>query len=61
MAPGDVELVPLQALPALNDALAAKRIDAAATAEPFVSRLEAAGAGVTIMQTGDTFRGRSPP
>ena len=55
MAPGDVELVPLQALPALNDALAAKRIDAAATAEPFVSRLEAAGAGVTIMQTGDTF------
>jgi NitT/TauT family transport system substrate-binding protein len=55
MAPGDVELVPLQGLPALNDALAAKRIDAAATAEPFVSRLEAAGAGVTIMQTGDTF------
>jgi len=55
MAPSDVELVPLQGLPALNDALAAKRIDAAATAEPFVSRLEAAGAGVTIMQTGDTF------
>jgi NitT/TauT family transport system substrate-binding protein len=52
MAPGDVELVPLQALPAVNDALAAKRIDAAATAEPFVSRLEAA---VTIVQTGDTF------
>jgi NitT/TauT family transport system substrate-binding protein len=55
MTLGDVELVPLQALPALNDALAAKRIDAAATAEPFVSRLEAAGAGVTIVQTGDTF------
>ena len=45
LAPGDVELVPLQALPALNDALAAKRVDAVATAEPFVSRLEAAGAG----------------
>jgi NitT/TauT family transport system substrate-binding protein len=55
MAPGDVELVPLQALPALNDALAAKRVDAVATAEPFVSRLEAAGAGVVIVQTGDTF------
>jgi NitT/TauT family transport system substrate-binding protein len=55
MAPGDVELVPLQALPALNDALAAQRIDAVATAEPFVSRLEAAGAGVTIVRTGDTF------
>ena len=55
MAPGDVELVPLQALPALNDALAAKRVDAVATAEPFVSRLEAAGVGVTIVQTGDTF------
>jgi NitT/TauT family transport system substrate-binding protein len=55
MAPGDVELVPLQALPALNDALAAKRVDAVATAEPFVSRLEASGAGVTIVQTGDTF------
>jgi NitT/TauT family transport system substrate-binding protein len=55
MAPGDVELVPLQALPALNDALAARRVDAVATAEPFVSRLEAAGAGVTIVQTGDTF------
>jgi NitT/TauT family transport system substrate-binding protein len=55
MAPGDVELVPLQALPALNDALAAKRVDAVATAEPFVSRLEAAGAGVTIVRTGDTF------
>jgi NitT/TauT family transport system substrate-binding protein len=26
-----------------------------ATAEPFVSRLESAGAGVTIAQTGDTF------
>ena len=55
MAPGDVELVPLQALPALSDALAAKRLDAVATAEPFVSRLEAAGAGVTIVRTGDTF------
>jgi NitT/TauT family transport system substrate-binding protein len=55
MAPGDVELVPLQALPALNDALAARRVDAVATAEPFVSRLEASGAGVTIVRTGDTF------
>jgi NitT/TauT family transport system substrate-binding protein len=55
MAPGDVELVPLQGLPALNDALAARRVDAVATAEPFVSRLEAAGAGVAILQTGDTF------
>jgi NitT/TauT family transport system substrate-binding protein len=55
MAPGDVELVPLQALPALNDALVARRVDAVATAEPFVSRLEAAGAGVTIVRTGDTF------
>jgi NitT/TauT family transport system substrate-binding protein len=55
MAPGDVELVPLQALPALSDALTAKRLDAVATAEPFVSRLEAAGAGVTIVRTGDTF------
>jgi NitT/TauT family transport system substrate-binding protein len=55
MAPGDVELVPLQALPALSDALTAKRLEAVATAEPFVSRLEAAGAGVTIVRTGDTF------
>ena len=55
MAPGDVELVPLQALPALNDALVARRVDAVATAEPFVSRLESAGAGVTIAETGDTF------
>jgi NitT/TauT family transport system substrate-binding protein len=55
MAPGDVEMVPLQALPALNDALAARRVDAVATAEPFVSRLESTGAGVTIVQTGDTF------
>jgi NitT/TauT family transport system substrate-binding protein len=55
MAPGDVELVALQTLPALNDALAARRVDAVATAEPFVSRLEASGAGVTIVQTGDTF------
>src|SRR5262249_12098121 len=55
MAPGDVELVPLQALPALNDALAARRVDAVATAEPFVSRLEASGTGVVVLQTGDTF------
>jgi NitT/TauT family transport system substrate-binding protein len=55
MAPVDVELVPLQALPALNDALAARRVDAVATAEPFVSRLESSRAGVTIVQTGDTF------
>ena len=55
LAPGDVELVPLQALPALNDALTAKRVDAVATAEPFVSRLETTGAGVTIIQTGDAF------
>ena len=55
LAPGDVELVPLQALPALNDALTAKRVDAVATAEPFVSRLESTGVGVTIVQTGDAF------
>lgn len=55
MAPGDVELVPLQALPALNDALTAKRVDAVATAEPFVSRLESSGAGRVIVNTGDTF------
>jgi NitT/TauT family transport system substrate-binding protein len=55
MALGDVELVPLQALSALSDALTARRVDAVATAEPFVSRLEAAGAGVTIARTGDTF------
>jgi NitT/TauT family transport system substrate-binding protein len=55
MAPGDVELVPLQALPALSDALAAGRVDAVDTAEPFVSRLEASGAGRTIIHTGDTF------
>jgi NitT/TauT family transport system substrate-binding protein len=55
LAPGDVELVPLQALPALNDALTAKRVDAVATAEPFVSRLESTGAGVTLIQTGDVF------
>src|SRR6185436_9388228 len=55
LGPGDIELVPLQALPALNDALTAKRVDAVATAEPFVSRLETTGAGVTIIQTGDAF------
>lgn len=55
MAPGDVELVPLQALGALSDALAAKRLDAVATAEPFVSRLEANGTGVAILRTGDSL------
>ena len=55
MALGDVELVALQALPALNDALTARRVDAVATAEPFVSRLEASGAGRVIVNTGDTF------
>jgi len=55
MALGDVELVPLQALPALNDALTARRVDAVATAEPFVSRLQASGAGRAIVSTGDTF------
>jgi NitT/TauT family transport system substrate-binding protein len=55
LGPGDVELVPLQALPALNDALTARRVDAVATAEPFVSRLETTGSGVTIIQTGDAF------
>jgi NitT/TauT family transport system substrate-binding protein len=55
MSPGDVEMVPLQALPALSDALAAKRLDAVLTAEPFVSRIESTGTGVTIMRTGDSF------
>ncbi len=55
MAPGDVELVPLQSLGAVADALAARRVDAVATVEPFVSRLETAGTGVTIVRTGDTF------
>lgn len=55
MALADVELVPLQALGSLSDALAAKRLDAVATAEPFVSRIEAAGTGVTIVRTGDTL------
>ena len=55
MAAGDVEMVALQALPALADALAAKRVDAVLTAEPFVSRIEAAGTGVTILRTGDAF------
>ena len=55
MSLADVELVPLQALPALNDALAARRVDAVATAEPFVSRLESSGAGRVIVNTGDTF------
>ena len=55
MALTDVELVPLQALPALNDALTARRVDAVATAEPFVSRLESSGAGRVIVRTGDTF------
>ena len=61
LGPGDVELVPLQALPALNDALTARRVDAVATAEPFVSRLETTGAGVTIIQTGTSTPGRSRP
>lgn len=55
MAASDVEMVPMQALPALADALAARRLDAVLTAEPFVSRIEAAGTGVTIMRTGDSF------
>ena len=55
LAAGDIEVVPLQALPALNDALTAKRVDAVATAEPFVSRLESTGTGVSIIQTGDAF------
>ncbi|MBI4638390.1 MAG: ABC transporter substrate-binding protein [Candidatus Rokubacteria bacterium] len=55
MALADVEIVPLQALGSLSDALAAKRLDAVATAEPFVSRIEAAGTGVTIVRTGDTL------
>jgi NitT/TauT family transport system substrate-binding protein len=55
MTLADVELVPLQALPALNDALAARRVDAVATAEPFVSRLESSGVGRVIVNTGDTF------
>src|SRR5256885_4018909 len=40
MALGYVELVPLQALPALHDALPAKPVDAVATAAPFHSLLE---------------------
>jgi NitT/TauT family transport system substrate-binding protein len=55
MTLADVEVVPLQALPALNDALTAKRVDAVATAEPFVSRLESTGAGRVLVSTGDTF------
>jgi NitT/TauT family transport system substrate-binding protein len=55
MAPGDVELVPLQALGAISDALAARRIDAAMTAEPFVSRIESTGTGVTIVSVGDSL------
>jgi NitT/TauT family transport system substrate-binding protein len=55
MTLADVEVVPLQALPALNDALTARRVDAVATAEPFVSRLESTGAGHVLVSTGDTF------
>jgi NitT/TauT family transport system substrate-binding protein len=55
MAPGDVEMVALQSLPALSDALTARRVDAVVTPEPFVSRLESSGAGRTIINTGDTF------
>jgi NitT/TauT family transport system substrate-binding protein len=51
----DVELVPLQALPALSDALAARRVDAVVTAEPFVSRIETTGSGVTITRIGDAL------
>jgi len=55
MAQGDVELAPLQGLGAISDALAARRIDAAMTAEPFVSRIETSGTGVTIMSVGDAL------
>ena len=55
MALRDVELVPLQSLGAMSNALAAKRVDAIVTAEPFVSRLEADNTGVPIVRTGDTF------
>jgi len=55
MSLGDVELVPLQSLGAMSNALVAKRVDAIVTAEPFVSRLEVDGAGVSIVRTGDTF------
>jgi len=55
MAPGEVELVPLQSLGAVADALTAKRLDAVATAEPFVSRLETSGVGVTLIRTGDSL------
>jgi NitT/TauT family transport system substrate-binding protein len=55
LAPTDVEIVALQSLGAVADALQAKRLDAAATAEPFVSRLESSGAGVTIVRTGDSL------
>jgi NitT/TauT family transport system substrate-binding protein len=51
----DVELVPLQALTALSDALAARRVDAVVTAEPFVSRIETTGTGVTITRVGDSL------
>jgi NitT/TauT family transport system substrate-binding protein len=51
----DVEIVPLQALGPLADALAARRIDAVMTAEPFVSRIESSGTGVTIIRTGDSL------
>jgi NitT/TauT family transport system substrate-binding protein len=55
MSVGDVEIVPMQALPALSDALAARRLDAVMTAEPFVSRIESTGTGVTLVRTGDAF------
>jgi len=55
MSQSDVELVPLQSLPALSDALAAKRVEAVASAEPFVSAMEAKGTGKTIIQLGDVF------
>lgn len=55
MAVTDVELVPLGGLGAMSNALAAKRVDAILTAEPFVSRLEAEGTGVAIVRTGDVL------
>jgi NitT/TauT family transport system substrate-binding protein len=55
MTAADVELVPLQALPALSDALTAGRVDAVMIPEPFVSRLKATGAGRVILNTGDTL------
>ncbi|MBI4609388.1 MAG: ABC transporter substrate-binding protein [Candidatus Rokubacteria bacterium] len=55
LALGDVELVPLQSLGAMSDALAAKRVDAIYTAQPFVSGAEAKGVGKVILWTGDVL------